>query len=71
LDVFLVAVAAVRTLWHAPSGKGLMLGFGTVAFGVFVIIAVVADQADVDGGEQCEDKGLNEADEQLQEVENE
>jgi len=40
---------------------------GGVALGglVVMIVAVVADEADVDGGEQREDEGLDQADEQL------
>jgi hypothetical protein len=45
--VFFVLVAAVRTRWHAPGGKGLVLGFAGLAFGVIVVIAVVADEPDV------------------------
>jgi hypothetical protein len=42
-----------------------------LAFGVVVVVAVVADQADVDGREQGENQGLDQADEQLEKVENE
>src|SRR3954468_22297339 len=36
---------------------------------VRVVITVVADEADVDGGQQGENEALNEADEQLEEIE--
>src|SRR3954462_11150702 len=36
---------------------------------VRMIITVVADEADGDGGQQGEDEALNEADEQLEEIE--
>lgn len=72
VDVFLVAVAAVRTLWHAPDGKGILsVGcFGVVTFGT-VIIAVVADEPDINGAEERKDERLNQADEQLHEIEDE
>ena len=38
---------------------------------VIMVIAMVADEADINGAEQREDCGLNEADEHLHEVENE
>jgi hypothetical protein len=38
-------LTAVRTRWHAPGGKGSVVGFGGRVFvGVIVIIAVVADK---------------------------
>lgn len=43
MDVFFVLVSAVRTRRHAPNGKGLVAGVGGVAFGVVVIIAMIAD----------------------------
>jgi hypothetical protein len=66
-----VAVTAVRTLWHAPGGKGLVMSFGGTGFiRVFVVVTMVADQADVNRAEQRKNRGLNQADEQLHEIEN-
>ena len=64
-------MTTVRTLWHAPGGKGLMMSVGLAGFtGVIVVVTVVADQTDVNGAEQRKDRGLNQADEQLHEIEN-
>lgn len=38
---------------------------------LFVIIAVVAEEADIDRGEKRKDGGLNQPDEQFHEIENE
>lgn len=56
---------------HAPNGKVLVVRFGGVSFLVIVVITVIADKADINRGEKRENDGLDQADEQLHEIENE
>ena len=56
---------------HAPGGKGLVMRFdgvtGLVVVGV--IVSVIGQKTDIYGGQKREDERLNEADEQLHEIE--
>src|SRR5262245_20855600 len=56
---------------HAPGGKVLMRGFLViVAVARFVmVVAVIADQADINAHQQREHERLHKTDEQLEEVE--
>src|SRR5690606_10893541 len=63
---------------HAPDGKGMRRSGVPAGDGRVFIVAgtvfaalMVAEQADIDGGEQCEHEGLNHTDEKLHEVEHE
>ena len=56
---------------HAPGDKVLMWSVGGVTTIVFMVIAMITDKADIDGGEQGENDGLDQADEELHEIENE
>src|SRR5688572_22904762 len=53
---------------HAPGRKFLVVCLGAVALCVIVVIAVVADEPDIDGAQEGEDRGLNETDEHLHEI---
>src|SRR5208283_1425434 len=59
-------IAAVRAL-HGPGGKGTGSVRGLLVR--FVLVAVVADEADVDAHEQREHERLHESDEKLEDVE--
>ena len=67
----LVGVPPCARVGTLPAGKGLVVGFGVIVFvNVFVVVAVVTDQSDINRTEEREDRGLNQADEQLHEIEN-
>src|SRR5580693_4928334 len=51
---------------HGPGGKGSV---GRVLVFLVVLVAVVAEEADVDAHEQREHEGLDEADQELEQVE--
>ena len=57
---------------HAPGDKGSVMGLGAVAiFSVLMVVTMIADEADVDRSQQGENERLDQADEQLHEIENE
>jgi len=60
-------ISAVRAV-HAPGGKGSVRRLGvTVRFGM--LVTVIADEADIDAHQQRENKCLNKANQQFEEVE--
>jgi len=62
----------VRARGHAPGGKGSVVRPAAVGLIMGVVASlVVAEQADVDGGEKSEHQGLDHADHQLHEIEGE
>jgi hypothetical protein len=58
---WLVGVPPCALVGTLPTGKGLVMGFGVAGF-VSVLVAMIADEADVNGAEQREDGGLNQTD---------
>src|SRR3954462_15820600 len=63
-------ISAARTRWHGPGGKGLVVrGFFVVRVTlVVVLISVITDEPDIYAYQEGENEGLNEADQNFQEV---
>ena len=65
--VFVGCIAVVRAESTLPTGNFLVGGF-SVTILLVMIVTVIADQTDVDAHQEGEDKCLNKADEEFEEV---